>query len=162
MTLRTANAGTLHAHWLEQIATGSQPLQGRHSVAPFPSKLRILIADDDNICRHLLATSLVRWGCQIISASDGNMAQKMLREGGIDMCILDWEMPGVSGIELAAWLRASKMAAKPYVILLTSNDSPADIETAYRAGADEHFAKPCDLQRLWSRVISKAHGNPSA
>ncbi len=90
---------------------------------------------------RLVATALVRHGCEIVSSSDGNSARKMLENGGIDVCILDWEMPGMSGPELCSWMRSGGVKPLPYVILLTSRDEPAQIAIALRAGADDYFSQ---------------------
>jgi sigma-B regulation protein RsbU (phosphoserine phosphatase) len=118
---------------------------------------RVLIADDDPVCRKLVATALVRHGCEIVSSSDGNAARKILENGGIDVCILDWEMPGMSGPELCCWMRTAGVKPLPYIILLTSRNEPEQISLALRAGADEYFCKPVDPEELASKVTLLAH-----
>jgi DNA-binding response OmpR family regulator len=113
---------------------------------------RVLIADDDPVYRKLVATALVRHGCEIVSSSDGDTARKTLENGGIDVCILDWEMPGMSGPELCCWMRSAGVKPLPYIILLTSRDDPEQIAQALRAGADDYFCKPVDTEELASKV----------
>lgn len=115
------------------------------------SGLRVLIAEDEAISRKLLQASLTKWGCQVVSAANGQDACEALREGGIDLCILDWEMPQMTGPEVCQWLRSSDLD-QSYVILLTTKNQPEDIEAGYEAGADDYMIKPFKGDVLQSRI----------
>jgi len=118
--------------------------------------LTILVAEDNLLSRMVLERSVVQWGYQLASARDGEAARELLETRSIDVCIMDWEMPGLSGVKLCQWLRNSKSNNKPYVILVTGKDQPQDIQAGYEAGADDYITKPCDLKYLRRRIASIA------
>ncbi len=117
--------------------------------------LTILIAEDDLLSRMVLERSVVQWGHQLLSAMDGEKARELLQRHAIDVCIMDWEMPGLSGVEVCKWLRSTTKTT-PYVILVTSKDQPEDIQSGYEAGADDYLTKPCDLKYLRRRIATVA------
>ena len=118
--------------------------------------LTILIAEDDLLCRMVLERSVVQWGYQLVSAADGRSALELLRTRTIDVCILDWDMPGTTGIEICKWLRTSLAIRTPYVILITGKEGPEEIQAGYEAGADDYLTKPCDLKYLRRRIATVA------
>lgn len=117
--------------------------------------LTVLIAEDDLLSRMVLERSVVQWGYQLLSAVEGESARQLLQEHNVDVCILDWEMPGMTGVELCKWLHGNVKKA-PYVILVTSKDQPQDIQAGYEAGADDYLIKPCDLKYLRRRIATVA------
>ena len=125
------------------------------------SALRVLIAEDETISRKLLHASLTQWGCQVVSAVNGQDACHALKEGGIDLCILDWEMPQMTGPEVCQWLRSSDLD-QSYVILLTTKNQPEDIEAGYEAGADDYMIKPFKGDDLRSRISELTQRIPDA
>jgi DNA-binding response OmpR family regulator len=116
------------------------------------SGLRVLIAEDESVSRRLLQASLTKWGCDVVSTVDGEDACAALLAGGIDVCILDWEMPRMTGVEVCQWLRTADLKPAPHVILLTSKKEPDDIQAGYEAGADDYFIKPFHGDELRSRI----------
>jgi len=126
--------------------------------------LTILVAEDDLLSRMVLERSVVQWGYQLVSATDGETARELLESRSIDVCIMDWDMPKLSGVQLCKWLRGKNAPNKPYVILVTSKDQPEDIQAGYEAGADDYITKPCDLKYLRRRIATvaeKLHRNDS-
>jgi two-component system chemotaxis response regulator CheY len=124
------------------------------------SGLRVLIAEDETISRKLLQASLTKWGCDVVSTVNGQDACEALQAGDIDICILDWEMPRMTGVEVCQWLKSSDLGQSPYVILLTTKNEPEDIEAGYQAGADDYFIKPFKGDELRSRLAAVAQGIP--
>jgi CheY-like chemotaxis protein len=118
--------------------------------------LTILVAEDDLLSRMVLERSVVQWGYQLASAIDGKVALELLQTRDIDVCVMDWEMPGMSGVEVCRWLHDGNLRTVPYVILITSKDQPEDIQTGYEAGADDYITKPCDLKYLRRRIATVA------
>ncbi|HMC31879.1 MAG TPA: response regulator [Candidatus Angelobacter sp.] len=118
--------------------------------------LTILVAEDDLLSRMVLERSVVQWGYQLVSAADGEAARELLQTHNVDVCIMDWEMPRLSGVEVCQWLRSSNLKTAPYVILITSKDQPQDIQAGYEAGADDYITKPCDLKYLRRRIATVA------
>lgn len=118
--------------------------------------LTILVADDEMLSRMVLERSVVQWGYQMVSATDGERALELLQTRSVDICLLDWDMPKMTGIEICKWLRTSATGAVPYVILLTGKEQPEEIQAGYEAGADDYLTKPCDLRYLRRRLSTIA------
>jgi DNA-binding response OmpR family regulator len=81
---------------------------------------------------------------------------ELLKTRSIDVCLLDWDMPKMSGVDICKWLRTSSTGAVPYVILITGREQPHDIQAGYEAGADDYLTKPCDLKYLRRRLATIA------
>jgi len=108
------------------------------------------------LSRMILERSVVQWGLQMVSAADGASARDVLLNQNVDVCILDWDMPGMTGIELCKWLRSNESKNGPYVIMLTSNGRPEDVQAGYEAGADDYIVKPGDLKYLRRKITAIA------
>jgi DNA-binding response OmpR family regulator len=118
--------------------------------------LTILVAEDDLLTRMTLERSVVQWGYQLISAADGENARELLRTRTIDVCLLDWDLPKLNGIELCQWLRAQTTSHAPYVVLITGTEQPEEIQRGYEAGANDYVTRPCDLRYLRRRIAAVA------
>jgi CheY-like chemotaxis protein len=118
--------------------------------------LTILVAEDDLLARMVLERSVVQWGHQLVSAQDGETALGMLQTQNIDVCLLDWDMPKMTGVQLCKWLRTNGPNPEAYVVLITGREQPEDIQAGYEAGADDYLTKPCDLKYLRRRMTSVA------
>jgi len=117
--------------------------------------LRILLAEDEALTRHLVTRLLEGWGYQVEVASDGLEALDLLHApAAARLAILDWMMPGRDGIEVCRQVRASGNADYTYVILLTAKREKEDVVTGLDAGADDYITKPFDEAELRSRVRS--------
>ena len=114
--------------------------------------MRILVADDDPLtCRHL-EHRLAAWKYEAVTAGDGETAWSLLRGGEIQILITDWQMPGMSGIDLVRRIRATAMPSYVYVIILTGKTSKEDIVEGIGAGADDFLTKPFDKNELFVRL----------
>jgi DNA-binding response OmpR family regulator len=118
--------------------------------------LTILVAEDDLLTRMTLERSVVQWGYQLVSAVDGENARELLRTRTIDVCLLDWDLPKLNGIELCKWLRTQTTAQAPYVVLIAGTEQPEEIQTGYEAGANDYVTRPCDLKYLRRRISAVA------
>jgi DNA-binding response OmpR family regulator len=118
--------------------------------------LTILVAEDDLLTRMTLERSVVQWGYQLVSAADGENARELLRTRTIDVCLLDWDLPKLNGIELCQWLRTQTTAQAPYVVLIAGTEQPEEIQTGYEAGANDYVTRPCDLKYLRRRIAAVA------
>lgn len=118
--------------------------------------LKVLIAEDEPVSRKLLNASLTQWGYDVVTAADGEAARTRLLAGGIDLCVLDWEMPKMTGLDVCKWVRSSDLSPAPNVILLTVKDDPEDIAAGYGAGADDYVTKPFSAGELRQRVSTFA------
>lgn len=114
------------------------------------NKLRILVADDEDRIRRLVADFLIREGFEIIEAADGvETLQKALEQPAPDLIILDVMMPGMDGWEVLSEVR--KTSDVP-VILLTAKSTESDQLGGFRLGADDYITKPFSPSLLVARV----------
>lgn len=115
--------------------------------------MKVLVADDDAVWRTLLARLLSEAGYEPVVAADGAAAwQLMSAPDPPPMAIVDWLMPGLTGIELAQRLRACPCEAPPYLIMLTARNEPDDIVKGLEAGADDYLVKPFHKAELLARL----------
>jgi diguanylate cyclase (GGDEF)-like protein len=115
----------------------------------------VLIADDSRTARMALTMFVRRWGFVAIEAVDGDEAWERLQAPGAPrLALLDWEMPGRSGIEVCRSLREreTRDTAYTYVLLLTSRRHKHDLVAGLDAGADDYVVKPFDEQELRARI----------
>lgn len=115
--------------------------------------MKVLIADDEPVIRRVLEAALVKWGHEVVVASDGVEAWRAL--DGHDappLVILDWMMPGMDGAEVCRKVRQRPTSTPPYLILLTARDRSEDIVTGLQAGADDYLTKPFEPAELRARV----------
>ncbi len=123
---------------------------------------RILIIDDDDRIRALLAEYLGGRGFAVETASDGPAGLERLRAGGIDLAVLDVMMPGMDGFEVLRSLRPT--SAVP-IILLTARGDDFDRIVGLELGADDYLAKPFNPRELGARieaVLRRSGSAPSA
>ena len=114
------------------------------------NKSKILIVEDEEDIRKLLAMKLGREGYEIEEASTGGEGLKKIRESAYDLLILDWMLPELSGIEIARLVRQSP---KPMPILMvTARSESTDIVLGLEAGADDYVVKPFEMSIFLARV----------
>lgn len=115
--------------------------------------MRILIADDSIVSRHLLETTLRKWGYEVMVACDGAQAWDVLqREDAPSLAILDWMMPGLTGPEVCRRVRRHAREPYTYLLLLTSRSLKEDLIEGMEAGADDYITKPFDQHELKVRL----------
>jgi two-component system cell cycle response regulator len=113
----------------------------------------VLVADDDAISLAMLASSLRKYQFNVITAKDGLYAwHEAQKKTAPNLIILDWMMPGFSGIDLCRKIRSRKTQPYPYILLLTSKDAKQDIVEGLDAGADDYLVKPLDANELQVRL----------
>jgi diguanylate cyclase (GGDEF)-like protein len=116
--------------------------------------MRILIADDSVVSRHLLDATLRKWGYDVVVACDGTEALNALQaEDAPKLAILDWVMPGLTGPEVCHRVREhAKDKEYTYILLLTSKSLKEDLIAGMEAGADDYITKPFDQHELKVRL----------
>ena len=115
--------------------------------------MKILIAEDDSVSRRLLQAALDKWGYEVVVTCDGQQAWQALQQGPFpSLLILDWQMPGMDGVELCRRVRALPGYQSAYIILLTGKSSKEDVVNGLDAGADDYVTKPFDPGELRARV----------
>ena len=115
--------------------------------------VRVLIADDSSLVRRMLERLVSSWGYEPVACADGDEAWRALQEKDAPvLAILDWEMPGLSGVEVCRMLRQAAAEPYVYVILLTANDQEKAVIEGLTAGADDYLRKPFNQQELEARL----------
>ena len=102
----------------------------------------VLIADDSQSLRLLITATLASDDYTVIEAADGDQAYSLLQRHEPAVAVLDVQMPGRSGLELARAIRSDPRLRETRVILLTSMARDADVAAGYAAGADLYLTKP--------------------
>ncbi|MBY0232061.1 MAG: SpoIIE family protein phosphatase [Gemmataceae bacterium] len=116
--------------------------------------MRVLIADDDPVSRHLLLRTLEGWKYDVVAAKDGSEAWRLLQEGDFPLVVLDWSMPGLDGPELVRRLRALPRPGYVYTVLLAASSEKEEFVLGLEAGADDFLVKPLDREVLRVRLRS--------
>ena len=110
--------------------------------------MKVLIAEDDPSCALILDLLIHESGYEVILTSDGSTALEILQaKDAPRLAILDWMMPGMSGVDVCRKLRKTNPKI-PYIIILTAKNDEQDIITALDAGANVYISKPFNKKEL--------------
>ncbi len=115
------------------------------------NRMKVLLAEDETISCKALEKDIKNWGFEVIATHDGKQAWDTLHKEEISIAILDWLMPGMSGIELCKKIRR-EYPRDIYIILLTGKDEEDDISQGIEAGADDYMTKPFSFLDLKLRL----------
>jgi two-component system chemotaxis response regulator CheY len=110
-----------------------------------------LVVDDSRVIRKVARRILEDIGFEIGEASDGAEALAWCRAAMPEVILLDWNMPGMDGLEFLRTLRGEPGGKAPVVLLCTVENEPARMEEALEAGADEFVMKPFDSAIIESK-----------
>ena len=113
---------------------------------------RVMIVEDEDALGILLSYNLQSEGFSVEVVPRGDDADLRLRETLPDLLILDWMLPGVSGIELCRRLRARPEAERLPIIMLTARGEEAERIRGLRTGADDYLVKPFSVPELIARI----------
>jgi len=112
--------------------------------------VRVLVAEDDQGLRSVLVRGLQENDYVVDAVGNGEEALKFLRSYEYELAVLDWRMPGISGLDVVRWMRRHAQPAR--ILMLTARDQPADRVTGLDAGADDYLVKPFDFSELLARM----------
>ncbi len=112
----------------------------------------ILLVEDEPAIQELIVTSLTRAGYGVTRAEDAETAQRLMRESLPDLVLLDWMLPGMSGIEFARRLRAEDRTRTIPIIMLSARGEEQDQVSGLEVGADDYVAKPFSPRELAARI----------
>lgn len=154
----TPGAGS--TFWVELPLQKSHRQPAGTSVTPDQKirNLRVLVVDDNATNRRILREHLQSWGCTVQEAESGQHALNMLTSVTpcpFDVVVLDYQMPGMHGLEITQRIRAIESLATCKIILLSSVGSPAQQETGQR-GADVWLVKPVRRSQLYNALCEVA------
>jgi DNA-binding response OmpR family regulator len=115
-------------------------------------KTKILLAEDNPVVRKGAENFLEQWGYETILAKDGDEAWHILEEDrSIRIAIIDWNMPGLSGIQICQRLR-TRTGPYVYTIIFSARKSLEEKIMALDGGADDYLVKPCKPSELRARL----------
>jgi two-component system phosphate regulon response regulator PhoB len=114
----------------------------------------ILVVEDEPAIMELLQVNLVDAGYDVRAASDAETAQTMLNQALPDLLLLDWMLPGQSGLAFAKQLRADARTKELPVIMVTARTDEADRVAGLEAWVDDYVTKPFSTRELKARIKS--------
>jgi DNA-binding response OmpR family regulator len=113
--------------------------------------LSVMLVDDDELERALVADRLSARNFHVVEASDGRHALAELRKQPQPVLLVDWSMPVMDGIEFITRVRALDMQ-DTFIIMLTARDAEFDFQRGYLAGADDYVSKKVSDVELLARL----------
>ena len=113
---------------------------------------RILLVEDEESIRELVRFNLEKEGFEVLETDDGEKAFELLKKQGADLAILDWMIPGVTGLELCILIRRDPDWKMLPIIMLTAREDEIDKIVGLEMGADDYVTKPFSPRELMSRV----------
>src|SRR3989441_6751398 len=115
-------------------------------------KNRLLIVDDNEMNRDMLARRLARKGYEIGLAENAQQLLKRVEQDGVDLVLLDIEMPEISGLDALKILREAYTPIELPVIMVTAKNQSEDIVKALELGANDYLTKPIDFPVALARI----------
>jgi two-component system chemotaxis response regulator CheY len=117
--------------------------------------MKILVCDDESIMRDLHIGLLIEHGISssdIVEASNGEEALKVMEEYDIKLFLIDWNMPGLSGVELVQSIRNTKKYAETPIVMITVEGGRHSIISALEAGITNYVLKPILPDLFWVKI----------
>lgn len=113
---------------------------------------KILVIEDDAAIRDMVAFALANKNFQVLCVESGQEAKQVMADFTPDLMIVDWMLPGVSGLELIRGFRRSAATRKIPIIMLTARSEENDRIDGLDSGADDYITKPFFVRELLSRI----------
>jgi len=113
---------------------------------------KILIVEDEPAIQELLEFNVVQAGFQVLRAEDADGAWQQIRNNLPDLILLDWMLPGTSGVVLAKQLRVDARTKNIPIIMLTARGDERDKVLGLESGADDYITKPFSPRELMARI----------
>lgn len=114
---------------------------------------KVLVAEDNKVVRKGLTSFLTKWGFSPIEASNGDDAIKILEtDQSVRLAIIDWNLPGLSGLQICQRLRIQPQIPYIYIIMFSARKSNEEKVLALEGGADDYLIKPCKPSELRARL----------
>lgn len=114
---------------------------------------QVLIIDDCDITVRMLAKVMSDLGFDAIGLASADLARDILsQDHAPDLILMDWMMPGMSGLELISWLRGSHPHKDTPILMVTAKDGISQVEEALTAGANEYIIKPFSRESIEEKL----------
>ncbi len=114
--------------------------------------MNVLIVEDDRTTRQVMNHLIAVRGHHITACANAEDAETALEKNNFEVVILDWMLPGKTGPDFCRWLRARPGGDDIYVLLITARATPADLDEALDAGANDYLVKPWEIEIFRSRL----------
>ena len=111
-----------------------------------------LVVEDEADIRELIALHLRREKYNVTVSGTGDDAQRLIQSQKYDLFVLDWMLPGFSGVELVRTIRKQSPSKNSSVLMVTAKSEPVDIVFGLEQGADDYITKPFDIKVFTARV----------
>ncbi|MDE2342429.1 MAG: phosphate regulon transcriptional regulator PhoB [Betaproteobacteria bacterium] len=112
----------------------------------------ILVVEDESAIQELIALNLTQAGHEPLLAANAQEALEQVRESLPDLVLVDWMLPGLTGVDLVRRLRASERTQNIPIIMLTARAEEADKLMGLESGADDYITKPFSIRELNARI----------
>ena len=112
----------------------------------------ILVVEDDSAVREMLRFVLQQNHFEVVEAVDAESAQNYLMEGRPSLVLLDWMLPGMSGVDFAKKLKRDRLTRDIPVIIITAKGAEEDKVRGLESGADDYITKPFSTRELIARI----------
>ncbi len=112
----------------------------------------ILVVEDETAIQELIALNLSQAGHDAVLVGDAHEALERVRDSLPDLVLVDWMLPGMSGVDLVRRLRASERTRNVPIIMLTARVEEADKLLGLESGADDYITKPFSIRELNARI----------
>lgn len=114
--------------------------------------MRVLLADDDELMRELIAAVLEAHGHTVESFADGDAVWAAFGAAPAALVVLDWQMPRADGLEVCRRIRAHPEGAHAYLIVVTARSGSRNLDAVLDAGADDYLSKPVSPEDIVARL----------
>ena len=133
-----------------------------HSFVILTMASSILVVEDEPEILELLSFTMTRAGFEVLGAESSEHALQLLDQARPDLAIIDWMLPGMSGVDLARQLRRDELTANLPIIMLTARSEEADKLRSFESGVDDYVTKPFSPRELIARVkaLLRRSGSP--
>lgn len=116
------------------------------------AETKVLVVEDESAVRELLAATLLGAGYDVEQVADAHRAREWVSEQTPGLILLDWMLPGMSGLEFAKWLKRDERLAEIPIIMLTARDDENNKVQGLEAGVDDYVTKPFSTRELLARI----------
>ncbi|CUJ31182.1 phosphate regulon transcriptional regulator PhoB [Cognatishimia activa] len=113
---------------------------------------KVLLVEDEPAQREVLSYNLKSEGFDVVTAADGDEAMLLVDEEAPDIIVLDWMLPGISGIEICRRLKSKSQTRSIPVLMLSARSEEVDRVRGLETGADDYVVKPYSVLELMARV----------
>lgn len=116
--------------------------------------MKAIVVDDSRPARIILKRALVQEGFDVIEAADGRQAlDELVKCGPLDLALVDWNMPIMTGYELICEVRARKDLDRMAIMMVTTETESSQVQKALDAGANEYVMKPFSAEVLREKLL---------